>query len=338
MPATARPRPATRSTAPTWRAARPGCRSRSTCRPRPATTATTRWPPARSARSACRSARSRDMPTLFEGIPLEQMNTSMTINATAPWLLALYIVVAQQQGAARAKLQGTVQNDIIKEYLARGTYIFPPQPVAAADHRRDRLHLPRAAGAGTRPTSAATTCRRPAPRRCRSWPTRWPTAIAVLDAVARRRPGARGRFAAGGRPDQLLRQRRASASSPRCARCAPSSSCGTRSRRERYGVEDPEHPPFPLRRAGQLAGPDRAAAREQRLPHPAGDAGGHAVQVRPRPRGPAAGLERGAGPAAPLGPAMVPAHAADPGLRDRSARVPRPVRRLARGRGQGRRS
>src|SRR3954466_10235227 len=69
-----------------------------------------------------------DMQTLFDGLPLDQMNTSMTINATAPWLLALYIAAAEKQGVARAKLQGTVQNDIIKEYLSRGTYIFPPKP------------------------------------------------------------------------------------------------------------------------------------------------------------------------------------------------------------------
>jgi len=69
-----------------------------------------------------------DMRTLFRDIPLEQMNTSMTINATAPWLLALYIAVAEEQGADIARLQGTVQNDIIKEYLSRGTYICPPKP------------------------------------------------------------------------------------------------------------------------------------------------------------------------------------------------------------------
>ncbi len=69
-----------------------------------------------------------DMRTLFQDIPLEQMNTSMTINATAPWLLALYIAVAEEQGADVTKLQGTVQNDIIKEYLSRGTYICPPEP------------------------------------------------------------------------------------------------------------------------------------------------------------------------------------------------------------------
>ncbi len=69
-----------------------------------------------------------DMRTLFDGIPLERMNTSMTINAPAAWLLSLYIAAAEAQGADRAKLQGTTQNDIIKEYLSRGTYIFPPEP------------------------------------------------------------------------------------------------------------------------------------------------------------------------------------------------------------------
>jgi len=72
-----------------------------------------------------------DMATLFDQIPLEQMNTSMTINATAPWLLALYIAVAEQQGADIRELQGTVQNDLIKEYLSRGTYICPPKPSLA---------------------------------------------------------------------------------------------------------------------------------------------------------------------------------------------------------------
>ncbi len=69
-----------------------------------------------------------DMRALFADIPLDQMNTSMTINAPAPWLLALYIAVAQEQGADISKLQGTVQNDIIKEYLSRGTYMLPPKP------------------------------------------------------------------------------------------------------------------------------------------------------------------------------------------------------------------
>ncbi len=69
-----------------------------------------------------------DMRALLEGIPLGQMNTSMTINASAAWLLALYIAVADEQGTERKALTGTIQNDIIKEYLSRGTYVFPPEP------------------------------------------------------------------------------------------------------------------------------------------------------------------------------------------------------------------
>ena len=69
-----------------------------------------------------------DMRVLLDGIPLDQMNTSMTINATAAWLLALYVAVADETGAPRGKLTGTIQNDIIKEYLSRGTYVFPPEP------------------------------------------------------------------------------------------------------------------------------------------------------------------------------------------------------------------
>ncbi|MDG2335267.1 MAG: protein meaA [Myxococcota bacterium] len=68
-----------------------------------------------------------DMATLFDQIPLDRMNTSMTINATAAWLLALYVAAAERQGVAQDKLQGTTQNDIIKEYLSRGTYVFPPE-------------------------------------------------------------------------------------------------------------------------------------------------------------------------------------------------------------------
>ena len=69
-----------------------------------------------------------DMRALLDGIPLDRMNTSMTINATAMWLLALYVTVADEQGADRRELSGTTQNDIIKEYLSRGTYVFPPEP------------------------------------------------------------------------------------------------------------------------------------------------------------------------------------------------------------------
>ncbi|HEX2436475.1 MAG TPA: protein meaA [Solirubrobacterales bacterium] len=73
-------------------------------------------------------AHNGDMHTLLDGIPLEQMNTSMTINATAAWLLALYVAVGEENGVERAQLSGTTQNDILKEYLSRGTYAFPPGP------------------------------------------------------------------------------------------------------------------------------------------------------------------------------------------------------------------
>src|SRR2546421_6047486 len=69
-----------------------------------------------------------DMHTLFDGIPLDEMNTSMTINATAAWLLALYMTVGEENGVDTGALQGTTQNDIIKEFLSRGTYAFPPEP------------------------------------------------------------------------------------------------------------------------------------------------------------------------------------------------------------------
>ena len=68
-----------------------------------------------------------DMAVLFDGVPLDRISTSMTINAPAAVLLALYVAVAKQQGVAPAKLRGTVQNDILKEYIARGTYIWPPR-------------------------------------------------------------------------------------------------------------------------------------------------------------------------------------------------------------------
>ncbi|MEZ5079040.1 MAG: protein meaA [Solirubrobacterales bacterium] len=69
-----------------------------------------------------------DMHQLLDGIPLDEMNTSMTINATAAWLLGLYVTVAEENGVQRTQLTGTTQNDIIKEYLSRGTYAFPPEP------------------------------------------------------------------------------------------------------------------------------------------------------------------------------------------------------------------
>src|SRR5207302_3387046 len=69
-----------------------------------------------------------DMRTLLKDLPLDKISTSMTINSTASILLCLYIAVAEENGVSREKLRGTIQNDILKEYMARGTYIFPPRP------------------------------------------------------------------------------------------------------------------------------------------------------------------------------------------------------------------
>ncbi len=80
-----------------------------------------------------------DMDELFDGIPLDSVSTSMTINATAIILLALYVAVARRQGVAPSTLSGTIQNDILKEYIARGTYIYPPRAVAADRDRHLRV-------------------------------------------------------------------------------------------------------------------------------------------------------------------------------------------------------
>ncbi len=251
-----------------------------------------------------------DMRTLFDQIPLDQMNTSMTINATAPWLLALYIAVAEEQGADVAALQGTVQNDIIKEYLSRGTYICPPKPslrmitdVAAYTQK----HLPKwnpmnvcsyhlqEAGATPEQELAFALA----------------TACAVLDDL-------KGKVSAEDFPSMVGRISFFVNAGIRFV----TEMCKMRAFvdlwdeicLERYGVTGREVPPLPLWRAGQQPGPDRAAAREQRLPHPDRDAGSHAVEKGPRARRAASCLERGAWPAAPLGPAMVTPNAADPGL------------------------
>ena len=80
-----------------------------------------------------------DMRALFDRLPLEQMNTSMTINAPAAWMLALYVALADERGESRAELRGTTQNDIVKEYLSRGTYVFPPAAVPAPDRGYGQL-------------------------------------------------------------------------------------------------------------------------------------------------------------------------------------------------------
>ena len=318
----------TRSTGATWPRGRPACRSPSTCRPRPATTPITRWRGARSARSACRSRTSATCGAVRRH-PARPMNTSMTINATAMWLLALYQVVAEEQAAStRRRSPGTTQNDIIKEYLSRGTYVFPPGPVAAADHGPDRLHGRRACRSGTRSTSAATTCRRPGRRPCRSWRSRCATAIAVLDAVrdsGQVPPSGFGRSSAritffvnaGVRfVEEMCKMR---------AFVELWDELHARALRR----DGREAAPLPLRRPGQLARAHRGQPENNVQRIVLEMLGVTLSQGRPRPRGAAARLERGARPAAAVGPAVVAAHPAGPRVRDRPARVRRPVRRLA---------
>ena len=109
-------------------AARPASRSRSTCRRSSATTRTTPSPRARSGGPASRSTRSRTCGASSTGIPLDEVSTSMTINAPAALLLLCYELVAAERGVPGDALRGTVQNDVLKEYVARGNYIFPPRP------------------------------------------------------------------------------------------------------------------------------------------------------------------------------------------------------------------
>ena len=206
MPATPAPPRATPSTGATSTRVRPGSRSPSTCRPRPATTPTTCWPAERSARSACRSRTSATCEALFDDIPLSRMNTSMTINATAMWLLALYVA---RRGAGRRRkrqLAGTTQNDIIKEYLSRGTYVFPPRPSLRLITDMVAYTVARSPS-GTRRTSAATTCRRPARRRCRRSRSRCaPRSPCSTRCASPARCPPSG--SAGRRPHLVLRQRR----------------------------------------------------------------------------------------------------------------------------------
>ena len=148
-----------------------------------------------------------DMHALLDGIPLGEMNTSMTINATAAWLLALYVTVADENGVERSALTGTTQNDIIKEYLSRGTYAFPPGPsmrliadtVAFAVNEIPSwnptnvcsYHLQEAGATPVQEIAYAMS-----------------TAIAVLDEVKARGQVAERGLPEGLRPDLVLRQRR----------------------------------------------------------------------------------------------------------------------------------
>ena len=253
-----------------------------------------------------------DMRALFEGIPLETMNTSMTINATAAWLLALYVALADEQGVSRDKLQGTIQNDIIKEYLSRGTYVFPPAPsmrlikdvVLFTTGEMPKwnpmnvcsYHLQEAGATPVQELAFALA-----------------TAIAILDTV------------------QASGQVKGEAFEEAVGRVSFFVNAGIRIvtelckmraftelweeiTRERYGVKSEKHRRFRYGVQVNSLGPHRTAAREQRASDSSGNAFGRALEERARARRATAGLERGARPAAALGPAMVAPHAADRGL------------------------
>jgi methylmalonyl-CoA mutase len=116
-----------------------------------------------------------DMKILFDGIPLDKVSVSMTMNGAVLPVLAGYIVAAEEQGVPQDKLSGTIQNDILKEFMVRNTYIYPPKPSMRII--ADIIGTPRSTcRSSTRSRSPATTCRKPARRRRWNWPSRWPTA------------------------------------------------------------------------------------------------------------------------------------------------------------------
>ena len=235
-----------------------------------------------------------------------------------------------------ATLAGTTQNDIVKEYLSRGTYVFPPAPslrliadmiawsVAEIPKWNPinicSYHLQEAGATPAQELAYALS-----------------TAIAVLDAVRDAGQVPPERF-----PDVVARISFFVNAGLRfveemCKMRAFARAVG-RDHARALRRRGPAQAQAALRGAGQLAGPHRGAAGEQRAADRAGDAGGHALARRAGPRDPAPGLERGARPAAAVGPAVGAAHAAGARLRDRPAGVRGPLRRLARGRGQGRRA
>jgi (2R)-ethylmalonyl-CoA mutase len=223
-----------------------------------------------------------DMRALFDGIPLGEMNTSMTINATAAWLLALYIAVADEQGAPRAALQGTTQNDIIKEYLSRGTYVFPPAPSMRLT--KDVIlfttsempkwnpmnvcsyHLQEAGATPVQELAFALA-----------------TAIGVLDAVKEIRRSARRRIRRGGRAHLVLRQCRAALRHRNLQDARLHRTVG-RDHARALWRDRSQAAAVPLRRAGQFARAHRAAAGEQRRPHPDRDAGAVTLSKKARAR------------------------------------------------------
>ena len=258
-----------------------------------------------------------DMHTLLDQIPLDRMNTSMTINATGAWLLALYVAVADKQNVARTKLTGTIQNDIIKEYLSRGTYVFPPEPSLRLI--KDTIVFSCREVPKWNPTNVCSYHLQEAgatPAQELSFALA--TAQAVLDRVK----------ASGEVPDKDF--------AAVVGRISFFVNAGVRFVTEickmraftelwdelcatRYGVTDPKFRRFRYGVQVNSLGLTEQQAENNPYRILLGNAGRHAVEGRPRARRAAAGLERGAGPAAPVGSAVVHSHAADPRLRVRPA-------------------
>ena len=117
-----------------------------------------------------------DMRVLLGDLPLDQVSTSMTINSTAPILLLLYELVADEQGVPASAISGTIQNDLLKEYIARGTYIYPPQAKHAHHHQRLRVLRSSTSPSGTPSASRAITSAKRAAPPCKRSPSRLPTA------------------------------------------------------------------------------------------------------------------------------------------------------------------
>ena len=277
-----------------------------------------------------------DMHTLFDGIPLGEMNTSMTINATAAWLLALYATVADENGVERDALAGHDPERHHQGVPLPRHLRLPARALDAADRGHRRLHRQR----DPEVESDQRLLVPPPGGRCDPDPGDRLCAL-HRDGGSRRgqgsRPGRRRGLPQGLRTNLLLRQRRRPLhrGARQAARHGPALGGDRPQPLRRRGAEVP---PPPLRRPGQLPRPDRVPAREQRAPHRARGAGRDARPRRPRPRDPAAGLERGPRPAPALGPAVEPPYPADPRQRDGPPRLPRHLRGLDRDGGPGRRA
>jgi methylmalonyl-CoA mutase N-terminal domain/subunit len=184
-----------------------------------------------------------DLHALLDGIPLDKVSTSMTINATAAVLLAMYVVVAEERGIPRAKLSGTIQNDILKEYIARGTYVFPPEPSARGwSPMTFRFCAPRCRSS-IRSRSPATTSARPGSTAVQELAFTFGNAIAYVAARHRRR-AAIGRLRAA--KLSLLLLPATTTSSRRSRSSAPPVGSTRCIIRERFHCERRELPDAPL--------------------------------------------------------------------------------------------